>query len=163
MKKLIKNQRYQVTIDTAFEKVIIQCSKPRKDQEGTWITAEMKAAYLRMHHLGYAHSIEAWDIHGDTNREPKLVGGLYGVSLGNCFFGESMFAHSANASKYAFIMLSHTLFKKGFQLIDCQVPTSHLKSLGAEEIPRIEFLALLHTGLDNETLSGKWQFPIAEI
>jgi leucyl/phenylalanyl-tRNA---protein transferase len=162
MKKLFKQKTFQVTVDKAFTEVMQKCSLPRRNQDGTWISTEMKDAYFKLHQLGYAHSIEAWQINGGNKNDRQLVGGLYGVSMGMCFFGESMFALKANASKYAFLTFSQILFKMGFQLIDCQVPTNHLKTLGAVEIPRIEFLALLHEGLKHETLLGNWQFPLTE-
>ncbi len=137
LKKLIKQQRFTTTIDQAFEQVIHYCAEtPRIDQDGTWITDEMQQAYIQLHQLGVAHSAECW-------LDGELVGGLYGLALGQVFFGESMFAHQSNASKVAFVYLLDALKKRNYALIDCQVMTPHLLSLGAEEIPREQFLKLL--------------------
>ena len=150
MRKILKDQKFRISFDTAFEQVIRNCSAQiRPGQEGTWITKEMMDAYTRLHLSGFAHSAEAW-LGND------LVGGLYGVSLGNAFFGESMFSKKSNASKAAFITLVETLREKGFNWIDCQVPTEHLISLGAKEIPRGEFLELLSTAMYFPTLRGSW-------
>lgn len=139
MKQLIKRNAFEFTINKAFEEVIHQCKTIyRQDQEGTWITDEVKNAYAQLHHLGYAHSAEVWV-------DGQLVGGLYGIRLGKVFFGESMFSKVSNASKYAFIKYTEQLKKEDVQLIDCQVYTEHLESLGAKMIPRKEFLNLLHT------------------
>lgn len=142
MKQLLKRNAFEFTINTAFEQVIANCKHaPRKDQEGTWITEEVRHAYTELHRLGYAHSAEAWL--GD-----KLVGGLYGIRMGKMFFGESMFSHASNASKYAFIRYVHQLQQEGVQLIDCQVYTEHLESLGAKMIDRNLFLEQVHTLTD---------------
>lgn len=141
---------FNITLDTAFEKVITFCAKVhQKDKGGTWITDEMIDAYIRLHHLGYAHSVEAWS-------DGKLVGGLYGVSLGSAFFGESMFTKKSNASKAAFATLVQQLARWGFSLIDCQLTTPHLISLGAHEIPRAEFLKMLKTALSKPAKQGTW-------
>jgi leucyl/phenylalanyl-tRNA--protein transferase len=126
---------------------------PRKPYQGTWITKEMREAYVRLHELGYAHSVEVWD-----PRDKKLVGGLYGVSLGKCFFGESMFHIVPNASKYGFVIFIQKLFKIGFLMVDGQVPSPHLKKLGCREMPRKEFLDLLAEDLEHKTRVGKWEF-----
>ena len=139
MKKLLKKNTYRVSFDTCFRDVISNCSNIRKET-GTWITDEMIEAYCTLHSLGLAHSVETW--YGD-----KLVGGLYGVSMGKCFFGESMFSTMDNASKVAFITLSKVLAEKNFVVIDCQVYTAHLESLGAVNIPREEFLAIIEKGI----------------
>ncbi len=137
LKKVISKNIYRTTLDQAFEQVIENCAQtPRKDQEGTWITDEIAQAYIRLHQLGIAHSAECW-------LEDKLVGGLYGIALGRIFFGESMFSHRSNASKVAFVHLLDELKKADYALIDCQVTTEHLLSLGAEEIPRNQFLNLV--------------------
>jgi leucyl/phenylalanyl-tRNA--protein transferase len=137
MKQLLKKTAFEFTVDKAFESVIAQCkSAPRKGQDGTWITNEVKAAYTQLHALGFAHSAEAW-LNGE------LVGGCYGVRLGKVFFGESMFSKTANASKYAFIRYVHQLQKENVELIDCQVYTQHLESLGARMIDRAAFIALV--------------------
>ncbi len=138
MKKLLKKNTYTISFDTCFRDVISNCSNVRKET-GTWITDEMIEAYCKLHELGFAHSVETW-------YEGKLVGGLYGISIGKCFFGESMFSIMDNASKVAFITLSKLLEEKGFLLIDCQVHTTHLESLGAVHIPRENFLELIGKG-----------------
>jgi leucyl/phenylalanyl-tRNA--protein transferase len=129
--------------------VIAACRKPRPGQDGTWITNEMMEAYIALHNLGYAHSVE-------VRQEGMLVGGLYGVSLGHTFFGESMFSARANASKAALITLVSGLQELHFDLIDCQVETPHLGSLGARAIPRKEFIALLKESLRHKTFRGNW-------
>ena len=137
LKKIIRKQVFTTTMDQAFEQVIKSCAKtPRKEQDGTWITNDMQQAYIKLHELGIAHSSECWL--GD-----KLVGGLYGIAIGKVFFGESMFSHQSNASKIAFIHLLDELVNSNYALIDCQVTTKHLLSLGAEEIPREQFLKLI--------------------
>lgn len=138
--KLLRRETFSVTFDRAFREVITSCAQVRQSGgEGTWITGEMLEAYCRLHEMGFAHSVECWQGEG-------LAGGLYGVCLGRCFFGESMFHRAANASKVAFASLAHRLEAQGFELIDCQLPTLHLKSLGAGEIPREEFLRRLRQG-----------------
>jgi len=139
MKKLLKNNIYSISFNTCFRNVISNCSSVRKET-GTWITKEMIDAYCKLHELGFAHSVETW--YGD-----KLVGGLYGVSIGKCFFGESMFSIMGNASKVAIITLSKILQEKDFVMIDCQVYTEHLESLGAVNLPRKIFLELLEKGV----------------
>ena len=137
MKQVIRNNDFKITWNTAFEKVISHCQKsPRKDQLGTWITDDMKEAYIQLHELGFAKSIEVWD--GE-----ELIGGLYGIDLGHIFCGESMFSKVSNTSKLAFIHLVETLEKKNYKLIDCQVYNEHLESLGAQEISREEFMEVL--------------------
>ncbi|MBN1381651.1 MAG: leucyl/phenylalanyl-tRNA--protein transferase [Deltaproteobacteria bacterium] len=149
MKPLLKRGQFTITFDRAFPQVIASCQKPRRRESDTWITEDMRRAYCNLHDMGYAHSVEAW-------HENQLVGGLYGVSLGRCFFGESMFATLSNASKAAFITLVQRLKKLDFQLIDCQVYTAHLKSLGARHIPRDDFISLLKKALLYDTLRGNW-------
>ena len=137
MRSILSQKRFRFTINKAFEQVIQQCKTiKRNDQEGTWITPAMEEAYIRMHQLGFAHSAEAW-------LGNKLVGGLYGIRLGHVFFGESMFSSEPNASKFAFIRYVQQLQKEQVQLIDCQVYTAHLESLGAVSISRNEFSRLL--------------------
>jgi leucyl/phenylalanyl-tRNA---protein transferase len=137
MKQLLKRDAFDFRVDTNFSGVITNCKTiSRRGQESTWITDEVKAAYTRLHQAGYAHSAE-------TYFEGRLVGGLYGVRLGNVFFGESMFSTMSNASKYAFIRYVHQLREEGIELIDCQVYTEHLESLGAGMIPRKDFIARL--------------------
>jgi leucyl/phenylalanyl-tRNA---protein transferase len=149
MRQFLKKQFFQITFDHAFRSVIAACRKPRPDQDGTWITQEMQEAYIALHDIGYAHSVEVW-------QEESLVGGLYGVSLGHAFFGESMFSTRANASKAALITLVSGQQELHFNLIDCQVETPHLASLGARLIPRREFRALLKESLRYETYRGNW-------
>ena len=140
LEKVIRQGKFKITVDKAFVDVISSCAgMRRKGGEGTWITKEMIRAYCRLHELGFAHSIESW-------QGGKLVGGLYGLSLGKCFFGESMFHTVANASKVAFVSVVRALEKQGFHLIDCQMPTDHLKSFGARGIRRNEFLGRLIEG-----------------
>lgn len=134
--RVIRKGRYTVTLDAAFRDVITACAAPRPGQSGTWITPEMREAYVRFHHEGHAHSAECW--YGG-----ELVGGLYGVAIGGIFFGESMFARATDASKVAFVALVRQLARWGFGLIDCQVHTDHLASLGAAAIPRRAFSAIL--------------------
>ncbi|HTT69954.1 MAG TPA: leucyl/phenylalanyl-tRNA--protein transferase [Anaeromyxobacteraceae bacterium] len=148
--RTLKRGRYAVRADSAFERVIRRCAeKARPGQDGTWITEEMARAYLRLHRLGYAHSFEAYA--GEA-----LVGGLYGVSLGGAFFGESMFADEPDASKVAFVRGLTWLDRLGVDLIDCQVRTEHLVRFGAQEIRRGEFLARLGRALERPTLRGRW-------
>jgi len=150
LKQSIKKQQFRITIDNAFEKVITFCSEtPRRDEEGTWITRDMKNAYIRLHEAGFAHSAEAW-------ADGELVGGLYGVSLGKAFFGESMFHHVANASKVAFYHLVEKLKEWKFEIIDAQVYTNHLESLGGEMIPRGQYLQILKKALVIKDVEGIW-------
>lgn len=149
MRQFLKKQPFRITFDHAFRSVIAACGKPRPGQDGTWITQAMQEAYIALHELGYAHSVEVW-------QEGSLVGGLYGISIGRAFFGESMFSTSANASKAALITLVSGRPDLDFNLIDCQVETPHLGSLGARPIPRREFIALLKESLRNETYRGNW-------
>ncbi len=137
MRKVLKNNQFILTKNSCFEAVIDQCALAKRvGQEGTWITNEMKEAYLKMHEMGYAKSYEVW-------LDGSLVGGLYGIDLGHIFCGESMFSTVSNASKFAFIQLAEELHQKNYGLIDCQLYTKHLESLGAEEIPRTEFMKIL--------------------
>jgi leucyl/phenylalanyl-tRNA---protein transferase len=150
LKQLIRSKKFEIRIDVDFARVIDNCSKVyRAGQDGTWITSEMKNAYVELHRLGFAHSFE-------TYWNGKLVGGLYGVSLGNAFFGESMFFLERDASKFALYNLVNWCLDNGFTLIDAQQPTAHLKSLGAIEVERTFFLDLLGKCLERPTLSGKW-------
>ena len=138
MKGLLKKNAFEFTINKAFAEVINNCKTiSRKEQNGTWITDEVKSAYTRMHQLGYAHSAEVW-------QNGEIAGGLYGIRIGKVFFGESMFSLASNASKYAFISFVRLLQSEGVQLIDCQVHTEHLESLGANMISRQRFISLLH-------------------
>jgi leucyl/phenylalanyl-tRNA--protein transferase len=137
MQRLLRRDAFEFRVNTAFDQVITQCkSVTRKGQDGTWITDEVQAAYSELHRLGHAHSAEAWS-------NGQLVGGLYGVRMGNMYFGESMFSQVPDASKYAFIRYVQVLLRENVQLIDCQVYTKHLESLGARMIMREQFLQLL--------------------
>ncbi len=141
MRQIIKKQHFEYRSNTAFEAVTRNCqSVPRDGQPGTWISDDIVAAYTQLHRMGYAHSAEAW-------RNGTLVGGLYGIKLGNLFFGESMFSLESNASKFAFISMVTQLREQGIQLIDCQVHTPHLESLGARMIPRETFIDILENEL----------------
>ena len=157
LRKAIKRGPYRITLDTAFHEVISACASIyRPGQGGTWITDDMIAAYDELHRQGFAHSVEAW-------RGDELVGGLYGVSLGSAFFGESMFAKAPDASKIAFATLVEQLTVWGFDLVDCQVHTEHLEHFGAQEIPRRDFLNRLQTSLEAPHRLGPWRFdPIAK-
>jgi len=155
MRPLLNRPRFEVTFDRRFDEVLQACATaPRPGAEGTWITPDMAAAYHRLHVAGYAHSVEVWS-HG------TLAGGLYGVSLGRAFFGESMFARESNASKFGFITLVRTLQSRQFHFVDCQVHTDHLARLGARPVPRKEFLARLARALEEETLRGDWGSMLA--
>jgi leucyl/phenylalanyl-tRNA--protein transferase len=150
MRQFLKKDMIRITYDRNFPAIIAACQKPRPQQEAaTWITPAMQAAYLRLHKLGFAHSVEVW-------QEDVLVGGLYGVSIGRCFFGESMFSGVSNASKAALIDLVRRLRVLDFSLIDCQVYTAHLGSLGGRHVPRSEFMGLLNRALQQKTLRGNW-------
>lgn len=141
MKQLLKNDAFEFRIDSDFSTVINNCRHtPRDGQDGTWINDDVVDAYTQLHEMGYAHSAEAW-------YEGTLAGGLYGIRMGNVFFGESMFSHRSNASKYAFIKYVQQLASEGVQLIDCQVYTEHLESLGACMIPRENFIQLLQDNI----------------
>ncbi len=149
MRQVLRRGVFSVTFDRSFREVISACRNTPRGQRGTWITREMLEAYEKLHELGYAHSVEAW-------QDGALAGGLYGVSLGRCFFGESMFSRMSNASKAALIVLARRLGERDFVLIDSQVYTPHMESLGAREIPRERFMDLLRLGLHRDTLRGDW-------
>ncbi|HZV55801.1 MAG TPA: leucyl/phenylalanyl-tRNA--protein transferase [Rhodocyclaceae bacterium] len=148
--KVLRNGDYEVRLDTAFAVVIGACAAtPRAGQSGTWITPAMQAAYCRLHELGYAHSVETW-------MDGKLVGGLYGMALGGVFYGESMFSHHRDASKIALAHLCEHLKRREFGIIDCQMETTHLASLGARPIPRSDFVALIHRLATADFAPGRW-------
>lgn len=150
LKKIINKQIFDIRYDTNFEEVIENCSKPRRDSTGTWITDEMKQAYINLHQLGYAHSVEAW------NNE-KLVGGLYGVFMGRVFFGESMFSKVTDASKACLAHLATNAENIGIDLIDCQVTSDHLNSLGAVDISQEDFKKLITAlACEKNDRVGKW-------
>ena len=152
MAKLLRQQRYQVSFDRDFKAVIQACAGPRRDADGTWITDDMQNAYTELHARGHAHSVEVWD-HGE------LVGGLYGLAMGQLFFGESMFTRADNASKFGFVTLVKHLQAWGFVLIDCQMATRHLESLGARSIPRQQFADYLRDHLDQPT-TAQWDLNL---
>ena len=150
LSRAIKRREFTITFDTCFAEVIRKCAETRLDQkEGTWIDEEMIEAYCKLHELGYAHSVESW-------QDGELKGGLYGVSLGSVFFGESMFSLAPNSSKVAMAALVEKLINWEFDMIDCQVGTAHLKSLGAEDISGDEFWERLALSVDKPTLIGNW-------
>ncbi len=149
--KSMRNRGYEVRIDTAFAQVLDGCAGPRRDQPGTWLGAEMRAAYLRLHRLGYAHSFETW-------HDGSLVGGLYGMAIGRMFYGESMFSRATDASKVALAALASELRARDFPLIDCQMNTRHLASLGAREIKRVEFLRAVSALVNYSEPPGRWNF-----
>jgi leucyl/phenylalanyl-tRNA---protein transferase len=150
LKKRLARRDYEVTADTAFEEVIRGCAAPRRDHDGTWITADMLAAYVRLHRAGYAHSVETW-IGG------RLAGGLYGVALGRMYYGESMFTRVPDASKIALVHLVRQLERLGFGMIDCQMATAHLARFGAREIPRAGFVRELGELVNYPRTARKWR------
>ncbi len=150
LRRVLAQASYEVRFDTEFEQVISACkTAPRPGQSGTWITDEMVDAYVALHRMGYAHSVEVWE-------RGELAGGLYGVSLGRMFFGESMFTRRPNASKVGLVRLADKLGGWGFSVIDAQVPTPHTVAMGAEEWPRPKFLSLLRAELAHPTRLGRW-------
>ena len=151
LRRVLRSGTFTVTLDRAFEDVVRGCAEPRADQDGTWITGEMFDAYVRLARLGAAHSVEVW-------ADGLLAGGLYGVALGRVFFGESMFSRRSNASKVALAELTQQLARWSFTLIDCQMSTSHLASLGAREIPRTQFLRLIADGAAQPPVPSPWRF-----
>lgn len=148
--KVLRNRNYEVRFDHSFDDVLLGCAAPREDQPGTWITPEMRAAYNRLHRMGYAHSVETW-IDG------ALAGGLYGVAIGRMFYGESMFTRVRDASKIALVQLARRLAASGFGMIDCQMHTAHLESLGARPIPRTAFSRKLAELVDYGPAPGAWR------
>lgn len=152
LRKTLRRHRFAVTFDQLFPEVIHTCSQQRQ-ATGTWITAQMEQAYIQLHQMGYAHSVEVWWL---TAEQPVLAGGLYGVALGGCFFGESMFYHYPDASKIALVALVERLCAEEYSLLDCQMTTPHLLRFGAQEIPRHHFLAQLNTALMMPIQPGSW-------
>ncbi|MBV1786603.1 leucyl/phenylalanyl-tRNA--protein transferase [Marinobacterium sp. D7] len=148
LRKTLRKPNYRVSFDTAFQQVIEACAAPRSYSQGTWISPAMQRAYIELHELGYGHSVEVW-------MDDELVGGLYGLAIGSVFFGESMFSRRTDASKIAFAHLVEHLKNWGYDLIDCQVYNDHLASLGAQEIPRAEFVDLLTKLLERHP-EHKW-------
>ena len=152
LRKTIRKQRFDLTLDRAFEDVLTSCAKVhRPGQRGTWITRDMHRAYLQLHQAGFAHSAEAW-------QNGQLVAGLYGISIGSVYFGESMYTSVADGSKVAFVALMHQLKAWGFTLIDSQVHTQHLERFGARHLPRERYLELLERGIEHGTRRGEWRF-----
>lgn len=151
LRKKLNKQPFSVTFDKDFQAVIERCADIRRDDAGTWITEEMIDAYTELHHQGIAHSVEVWQ--GD-----QLVGGLYGLAIGRCFFGESMFSAATDASKVAFVYLCNQLKRWGYEIIDCQVENPHLLTLGAETIPRSDFQTILNDNVDMKPQPHLWQF-----
>lgn len=149
--KTLKRKDYEIRVDTCFEAVMRNCAAPRHDTAGTWISEDMITAYCTLHELGLAHSVETW-------KNGSLAGGLYGVALGKVFFGESMFSRVSDASKTAFVHLVLQLERWDFGMIDCQMKTAHLASLGASEIPRPEFALKLKSLAHCDSITGTWHF-----
>ena len=147
--KTLRNTAYDIRFDCSFDQVVGACAGPRPGQPGTWITAEMRAAYNLMHKLGHAHCVETW-------LEGSLAGGLYGVALGGIFFGESMFSRRRDASKLALVALVGKFSREGYGLIDCQLPTTHLATLGARPVPRPQFLRRLRELINYPHPPGSW-------
>jgi leucyl/phenylalanyl-tRNA--protein transferase len=153
LRKTLRSNRFRLSVDQQFDTVMQLCGDIREDGPGTWISPEMCAAYAQLHQRGHAHSIE---VYNDSN---NLVGGLYGVAMGRAFFGESMFSLETDASKVAMVGLVNILRRGEFRVIDCQVESEHLNSLGARNITRLDFEALLAQTVDSEPPSGIWQLP----
>jgi leucyl/phenylalanyl-tRNA--protein transferase len=155
LKRSLRHGLFSITLDRCFRDVMQQCAEPRPQYPdgGTWITADMLAAYTRLHELGYAHSVETW-------QEGQLVGGLYGVALGGAFFAESMFTRVPDASKVALVSLVRQLQRWGFQVVDCQQSSPHVLAFGAEAIPRREFLDHLAAALNMTERRGHWKFDL---
>jgi leucyl/phenylalanyl-tRNA--protein transferase len=151
LRKTLASKQYEVRADSAFEQVMRACAAPRKDQDGTWISEEMIAAYSALHRMGYAHSVEIW-------MDGELAGGLYGMALGRMFYGESMFSRRTDASKIALAHLAAQLARWNFGMIDCQMNTSHLASLGAREIQRTEFIGRLQELVNYGDVKSPWEF-----
>ncbi|MDJ0906707.1 MAG: leucyl/phenylalanyl-tRNA--protein transferase [Woeseiaceae bacterium] len=149
LKQQLRNSTAELRINTAFDEVIRACAGKRRSQQGTWITDEMASAYQRMHREGWAHSVEIWD-------DGALAGGLYGLCIGRVFFGESMFSAQPNTSKMALLGLTRHMRSTGLELLDCQVPSPHLFTLGAEFMPRAEFSAFLDTACDPPDPHDAW-------
>jgi leucyl/phenylalanyl-tRNA--protein transferase len=154
--KNLRNKGYAVRVDSAFREVLAGCSGARRDGGGTWLGEDMRKAYFALHRAGYAHSFETW-------RKGELVGGLYGVALGRMFYGESMFSRATDASKVALVALVEELRARGFPLVDCQVKTPLLASLGAREIPRRSFLREIAALVNYEEATGKWSRTTANV
>ena len=155
LRKTLRHRHFHITTDKAFDRVVVECAESKRDGTvtGTWITADMRSAYLNLYQLGYAHSVETW-------QHNRLVGGLYGVAIGGIFFGESMFSVNRDASKVALAGLVSQLLQLEFRLIDCQLPSTHLFSLGAQSIPRTKFIEELQLGINTKQISIPWELAI---
>ena len=155
LRKTLRHRHFHITTDKAFDRVIVECAESKRDGTvtGTWITTDMRSAYLNLYRLGHAHSVEIW-------QHNRLVGGLYGVAIGGIFFGESMFSVTRDASKVALAGLVSQLLQLEFRLIDCQLPSTHLFSLGAQSIPRMEFVEELQLGINSKQMSIPWELAI---
>jgi leucyl/phenylalanyl-tRNA--protein transferase len=149
LRKRLRQGDYETRVDTAFREVMEACAEPRGGQRGTWIVPDMVEAYTKLHEMGFAHSVESW-------RDGELAGGLYGIALGDVFFGESMFAREVDASKVALARLAQRLAAAGCRVIDCQQATAHLASLGAREIPRAAFAQLLAESIQYRSRGERW-------
>ncbi|MGB9148831.1 MAG: leucyl/phenylalanyl-tRNA--protein transferase [Burkholderiales bacterium] len=154
--KSLRNKDYVLRFDSAFREVMLACSEPRGESAGTWISPDMVAAYYALHELGYAHSVETWV-------DGRLAGGLYGVAIGKMFFGESMFARRTDASKIALAHLVQHLIEQDFGLIDCQMSTAHLASLGAREIPRNKFMNIINKLCNKPGAAKKWSDVLVRV
>ncbi len=150
MRRVLNQNPFGLSINQNFAEVIQSCQSAAREEDGTWITREMITAYLKLHRAGYAHSVE-------VNNGEKLVGGFYGIVLGKCFFGESMFYTEANASKYGFTKFVQLMRRQNFLIIDCQISSPHLQNLGARDITRKKYLSLLQLGLKHKPLKWDWQ------
>ncbi|MBF0628012.1 MAG: leucyl/phenylalanyl-tRNA--protein transferase [Magnetococcales bacterium] len=159
LRKRLRRGTYAVTFDCAFPHVIRACAQARDASSGTWITHDMERAFIRLHRMGLAHSAESWMLDAD-GQTPQLVGGVYGLSLGAIFFGESMFATQPDASKVAFVTLVDKLVTLGCELIDCQVASDHLLRFGAREISREHFLARLRHAQRQPNAPGSWRYDL---
>ncbi|MEP5764718.1 MAG: leucyl/phenylalanyl-tRNA--protein transferase [Halieaceae bacterium] len=153
--KTLRRDKFRLSADQAFHRVLSGCAAPRARERGTWITNSMARAYMELHRAGYAHSIEVWD------EQKQLQGGLYGVAIGRVFFGESMFSRGTNASKVALVALARLMREKGIELIDCQVESSHLNSMGARNIPRLDFEAYLAQTANFDDTQGAWHLDLS--
>jgi leucyl/phenylalanyl-tRNA--protein transferase len=149
LRRSVKSGQFSVTLDRAFRHVMAGCAEPRADAGGTWITDDMVEAYGELANRGFAHSVETWN-------DGRLVGGLYGVAIGRMFYGESMFSRQTDASKVALVTLTRQLERWGFEMIDCQMSTGHLASLGAREVPRTEFLERMRPLARQPDVPGPW-------
>jgi leucyl/phenylalanyl-tRNA--protein transferase len=153
LRRSLRKSEFSVTTDRVFSEVIARCAQNRKDQDGTWITQEMQDAYIALHRLGFAHSVETW-------QAGELVGGLYGVSIGKAFFGESMFSRVSDASKTALVGLAKVLTQSGYHFIDCQIRSAHLDSLGAQSISRAHFAQALKDAVAIDEKPGLWDLTV---